>query len=266
MKKLLLLLLLIPSLCFAGQGMGPGPGVKGYAAAYTNYVNDASIDAAYFFENNLNDSTSNGNTLTGTNAAYSTNSVHQGTYSFDDTANNAYATRADANLSNGFVGKNSGGTYSVISVGAWFRLTSAGYTRGLVSKWNETTTYRSWTLICNSSNNPSFGLWDSSNYERWYTATGLTVDTSHDYWFAAVYDGANVYLYYATAGDVSPTAVTPTARSHDFAAINEPIIIGAWSDPGDIMQGYIDEAFVFHRALSSSDITSIYQHGLQGNR
>jgi hypothetical protein len=31
MKRLILLLLLIPSLLFAGQGMGPGPGVKGYS-------------------------------------------------------------------------------------------------------------------------------------------------------------------------------------------------------------------------------------------
>jgi hypothetical protein len=31
MKKLLFVLCLIPSLAFAGQGMGPGPGVKGYA-------------------------------------------------------------------------------------------------------------------------------------------------------------------------------------------------------------------------------------------
>jgi hypothetical protein len=49
MKKILLLVLLIPSLAFAGQGMGPGPGVKGYAGgACSDTLRDSqtTIEAA----------------------------------------------------------------------------------------------------------------------------------------------------------------------------------------------------------------------------
>lgn len=42
MKKLFLLFLLIPSLALAGQGMGPGPGVKGYAACSDTQQTDTS--------------------------------------------------------------------------------------------------------------------------------------------------------------------------------------------------------------------------------
>jgi hypothetical protein len=51
MKKLLILLLLIPSLCFAGQGMGPGPGLgKGgglpSCSAATDYMGEKTEGSA----------------------------------------------------------------------------------------------------------------------------------------------------------------------------------------------------------------------------
>lgn len=269
MKRLIVavLIALLPLSAFAWGVVGVGAGVP-VSGGGTNYLNHTDICYAGFFENNLLDETANDNDLTPSGTALYSDSVcvKQGSYSFYVKGDSpVYAGRTDDDLSAAFPGKSSGGTDNRLTVGCWVRLASTGYTRTLLSKWDEAGNQKSWAFVIHTNNAPRLNLWNSSSYSVNYTATGLTLDTNHNYFVAAVMDGADILMYYAVEGAASLTKEDVGNRSSAYGLRTAPFMVGAQAG-AQSHNGYMDEAFVFKGALTESQLNEIYLHGLKGDR
>lgn len=269
MKKLFLrlslLLLLLPfnafALTSAMQAVVSSGGATSFGA--TSFLSDANLQYAYSFENNMNDSSSNGNTLTaGSGIAYNTTyNIKSGTYSlYGTTSYGSY--RTSDNLSSAVPGKVS----SNFTIGGWVRVTSLAATRHLFGHITPGTA-NSYDIVVYTNGKLIVEMYDSTPTQHIeLSTTALSVDTN--YFVAMTWDGTNVRYYIGTeAADAAEDASSPMAVSSMYynATSSARLSIGGYV--GVYAQySYIDDVAGFNRVLSLSEMISWQNHGLNGLR
>jgi parallel beta-helix repeat protein len=229
-----------------------------------NFTNDANLQANWDMDqmsgSNFLDSTQNGNILTNTNGITQSTNHIQGSYSAAFTASSRMIlSRSDAALSAGFVGK-SGTTNTNITVGGWvyfnstapsmsFMLKGPGKDWGLFLGVGSNTGKMEWQTYLNSG----YRLVASNNViapGAWHHVVGRVNAATNEQ--ALFIDGVKQNNTYTAPNTTMFTDTTP-------------LEIGA-TNSSYYLDGYVDELFVFKRALSDSEIAGIYNSGLDGSR
>ena len=229
----------------------------------TDFTADANLQAYWYFDNAWTDGTANANTLTpsATPPTFDNTAGEfvQGTYSSNYLGSSSErATRADADLSTGFIGKN-GSTNTEMTVGGWARPTVTTGGSIFVKGGNP-----NWTLAI-----PFFSTGGSIRCRANLDAGSRTIQSnagySADTWYHTVCRvTAATKLFEIFVNNVKQTS-NYTATSTTLYANTAALEVGHDATTG-YFTGQIDEFFVFNRALTDAEITSIYSFGLNGAR
>jgi|SRR3990172_12635032 len=244
----------------------PLMGVGAKPPGFTDYTVDASIVAYYMFETSPGidkSGTGDNHVDDGTNDPNAdTTNFKQGTQSADFIAANVDVLyEADATLTADFPGKEVSDSFTAL---AWIQLdNNAG--RTVCAKYIGTNIWRFQTdgggalyAQVYYSDGGGGNVSGSAN-------TALTADGSTWHHVAMVLDGTanKIYLY------LDGTVNNGTGLDFDhtlLTASNSYFSIGGHAGGGVHMEGRIDELAVFKRALSSTEINEIIDHGLAGDR
>jgi hypothetical protein len=250
MKKsayLALCLILIPTVVFATVLIRRGG---------SSLMDDANCVGVYYFENDATDESANSNDLTAQGSpTYETSSPspQQGTYStLLVAASSQYFESSDADFD----------VTGSFSVGGWFYFNTLPSYSIPTSKHYASSGSYGWAITAASTGSLEFGI--SSNGTAWdadTTSTGV-VTTSTWYHLVFVYDGTYKRIYI----DGSEYTISwPQAYSSGVNVSSANFSYGSRVSSGGsrdrFMDGNIDEAFFFDRALSASEISDIYNNG-----
>ncbi|MGA2241282.1 MAG: LamG-like jellyroll fold domain-containing protein [Verrucomicrobiota bacterium] len=196
-------------------------------------------------ETNANDSIGGNNGTLVNGAGFATGEVGQA-FSFDGAS--SYVSIPDSPSLDTFV--------SSITIEAWIKVnqtTANSNWKGIVTKGNS-----SWrlqgragakTVVFSATGvSPNGDLYGSRN-----------VNDSQWHHVAGVYDGTNMFLYVDGTLDVSQLATGSIAQN------NYPMCVGQTANSsGYFFNGLIDEVSIYNRALTVSEIQSIYAAGSVG--
>jgi hypothetical protein len=204
-------------------------------------------------EGNANDSvgTNNGTLINGTYA----NGVVGQAFSFNGSS--SYVSIPDSSLMDSFVNS--------ITIELWMKsnqLTDNSDWKGIVTKGNS-----SWWLQASSRANTVYVAFAgvSPKIDMYGTRN---VNDGQWHHVAAVYDGTNMFLYVDCTLDVSQPATGSIAQN------NIPVCLGAnaqaWTGSGVgtgyFFNGLIDEASIYNRALTASEVRADYEAGKGSNQ
>lgn len=203
---------------------------------------------------NASDSTANARTLTNTNTV---------TYVAGKINNTArFVSGSSQKLSRSYiVGTTAGGS---ISISAWLRINNAPganvrYTLASIAAGG-TSPYIAYILGYEDSGGTK-RLWINrqkmavANAENYYNTT---LTTSTFYHLVLTYDGTTMTLY-LNGSSVISQGQTGNGTAHGGA---DETVVGAYhASQGNFMDGDIDEIGVWSRALSSTEVTSLYNSG-----
>lgn len=227
-----------------------------------DFTQDADLVSWWNFENNLDDSMAANNDLSGTTTYSTSTLVKNGTYSKINTALQS-GTRSDTNLSSGFPGKSTGGTYDKISVTSWFRYNAIGYGPIIIQKADSGGTNYAYRLYVDTDGYIQLEVYTTGTTHVAYKSTStLSADTN--YFIAATWDGSKVNVYRGT-DSVAPAAVmTETERT---TAMNNSASADIFTVGANYTgTSYIDELAIFKDGLTLSEVKSIWAHGISGAR
>ena len=277
MKKLILLLLLIPSLLFAQdwQEARMNMGIIGGSvpAAGTNYTADANCQGAWYLNGNNGDEidrSGNGNTLTDANTNCGTSAnVPSGYLGASRIFTNMLSTRlyrSDGSL----VGLDINGANQSITLVAWVYLDidPVNTTWYVVIAKANTDNYQYLLSLLGVADNKfkiafvlsSDGTWGNRT-ELFSTTTTYVKNTW--YHIAATYDDEHMKIYINGAQDSSDMDYTGGI----FNGTAEFCIGTVFPAAGfEYFKGQIDEVIVFNRTLNSTEILGIYNNGISGNK
>ncbi len=192
------------------------------------------------------DSTSNGNNGSLSGAAiptWSTSGIINDALSFNGTT--AWVSVKDSS-SLDFSG-------SAVSISAWVKQTDNNPNRPVISK---RTSYSStgipYELTIDGTNSISWRVIGNSSNLNY--GTELTTNTW--YHVGATYDGTTQIIW------VNGTNVKSQSRSGTFTTNNHVLMIGTDNESSEWFKGTIDEIGLWSRALSSSEISSLYNNGV----
>jgi hypothetical protein len=153
-----------------------------------------------------------------------------------------------------------------LTLEAWFKLKTAGYaTIFSKSDANGSQSVTSYGLQINPDGAINAALYGTYPADNWVTAGGL-VDLNRWYHVALTWDGTigptdNVRLYldgsFVQAWTKSLAPLNATTESLTLGSMKPPTFYGH-------MDGFIDEAAVFNRALTAEEIAAIYAAGSAG--
>jgi len=147
--------------------------------------------------------------------------------------------------------------YATCSISAWFKLGATGAYQRIVSKTDDTT-YNQMIRVTNG--NKLAGHITTSSES---TITGGTTLSSGVWYFATlVYDGANINLYLNGSTDA-----TQVAKTGSLKTATETVSIGRDNQGAttEYFSGQLDEVCIWNRALSSTEVTALYNSG-SGNQ
>jgi hypothetical protein len=157
------------------------------------------------------------------------------------------------------------GSSARISIVSWGKTTYDGGdgNQSLVSKYNSGGSERQYNLLMmmNITNDPAWFLL-SSNATAGITCAGATnLETDTWYHIAGVYDGTDMRLYVNGRLD-SNGSDNPKSHTAGIYNSNTQFRVGGDYSGFNYMRGYIDDVGIFNTALSSTDISAIYDYGL----
>lgn len=258
MKKIVFLILLIPSICLAAN-----PVLQHWfniSASSTNYLNDANIQAAYYMNGTSGetDRSGNGENLTagtGTPAQSSTVPAGYSGYSriFVKVQNDSLVGVADGST-------DISGADQPISFGAWINLQSdvEGW---FIAKYTVSGNQRQYGVRYDETGNV-INAYISNDGTAFGKAIGATtINTSTWHHVTVVYNDTDIRIYINGSLD-SNGADNPKAFTSGIYASSAIFYVGDQSGAGIEFNGYIDEPFVFDRALSAAEVLEIYNYGL----
>ena len=173
--------------------------------------------------------------------------------------NAAQLTRANSEtLSRADEAENSFGNES-FSVGCWVYLDSLGAVLDpFVSKWNSTGSQRSWTLLYSKGEN-KFGWAVSSNGS---TSTNVYItapSTATWYFLVGVHDADNDEIQLYIDASTPQTAAFSAGARDTTASLQMGTIIEGGGNY--IMDGRMGPVFLYRKALTAAEITSLYNSG-----
>ena len=194
-------------------------------------------------EGNTNDVTGNNNGTLVNDVGFAPGEVGQA-FSFDG---NGYVSIPDSPLLDSLT--------TSITIEAWIKVNQFDEFpdwNGIVTKGNS-----SWRLArYGSSSVVGFSTTGLSNVDL---AGNKNINDGQWHHVAGVYDGTSKYIYVDGALDASVPA-TGTIAQNDY-----PVCIGENGEaPGHLWNGLIDEASIYNRALTASEIQAIYAAGSAG--
>lgn len=140
---------------------------------------------------------------------------------------------------------------SAITVSAWVYPTSASQSAKILGKQTSTTDAQGTLSL--SSGKASFEVTTGGTYRNPIGTTTLPTNT----WsrITGVYDGSNAYIYVNGSQEASVGATGALSNNNvgwAVAALNA-------SSPANYFAGRVDEAKIFSRALSASEVSAEYQ-------
>lgn len=221
----------------------------------TNFLLNANIVAAYYFENGATDETSNGRDLPAINTpAYVTSAPApaQGTYSADlARSSQQYYRSSDAGFS----------ITAAFSIVGYFYFDDTNNWYSLAGKRGN-----SGNLGWHLNRGPSGEIevlisGDGTNFTSATSAISLVAAGSFTH-IGLVSDGTNIRLYIngseVTSGDF------PQAYSSGVYATTADFFLGSQLG-SNAMNGNVDAVAFFNDALSAAEVSSIYNNGLNGS-
>lgn len=140
----------------------------------------------------------------------------------------------------------SGLSSSAITVSAWVKISAH-------KNWNNVVGHEwvasngSWLLFSDSSGNAYFGIYDTSQH----TAASSSFSAGVWHHLIGTYDGSVIRIY------VDGVAGSSTALSG--VTLDTVGQVGLSSSSGSVFSGQIDDVRIYNRALSSDEITNLYQ-------
>lgn len=280
MKRLLVILSLVclalTPVVYARMSVGVlGGGVTAGGGA-TDYTTDENLEAYWYFEDTIgsgdpfDDNHVNGNDLSiedSTTPTRSSTQKVQGSYAahFDQADWDRIAC-ADADLSAGFPGKDTGGHYGSITFGGWFYIDDITNSQSLIGKRAADEGDCYWLLFDTTADKIIFRVSHNGHESTSVTSTtALSADTW--YFIAGVFDDSNnwINVYIGTAG-VSDDGFDATQVAFTFSlydACAQAFSVG-YVNVQKTLEGYADMCFVFSRALSAAELDEIRGNGLDG--
>lgn len=238
----------------------PGEGGVAPAAGATDFTADASMYGYWMMEQatgaDAPDGAGNNALPHISDASGPTQSADhmEGSYSSDlnVAASDAYLL-TNAGMDADFPGK-TGGYANSISIGCWVKMDESNVRNIMgISSPGDVCSYQ----IRFDATNMVFRT--STNGYGWYTITGgtaITDDGSTWYHVVGVFDDTNNLIHIYVNGVSDAVAVAyPTS-----------LFLGAGNFIIGVLDGHVDECFLMKRVLTPTEILSIYDHGLAGNR
>ena len=200
-------------------------------------LGDSSCIATYRFENDETDLSGNYDG-TGTAIQYAAGRYGQSAY-FNGT--DSYVSTG-INLSN----------LSAYSYSVWFKQTSSTSNPRIFGGVNGTKTNTGMFRVRTDTNEFNYYSINNTTY-NW--SQGLT-DNAWSY-LTLTDDGTNVKLYVNGSEVTSPSTVSYTTDSNTNLQIGRGMLNSGTI--GNYMEGYIDQVRIFNKALSASEVTTLYQ-------
>lgn len=226
------------------------------------YKNDANLQGLWLMEEASGtrvDYTGNNNDLTDNNTVGSSTDARQGLRSADfEVANSESLSIMDASQTGLDITGN-------LSICFWYKpesLPGAGSEHQLVCKYNTTGNQRAYRIVFQQSSG-AFRCNLSSNGTATVEAIGATV-LSAGVWYhcAVVYNGTDIRIYVNGALD-SNGVLNPATYSSGIFNSTADFRLGNQQNGTNYADGLMDEVGVFNRALSASEVSSIFLTGIQ---
>ncbi len=146
-----------------------------------------------------------------------------------------------------------------ITVAGWIKMESTDTYRNFITKY-DTSSNRAYALYYQDSGILVFSLSpDGSTTTSAYTATGQ-ISTGQWYHVAGTYDGEEIKVYIDGQLPANGTN-NPAAYTSGIHPSTADFCLGSNANPSSFMDGLIDEAAVFSRALSSDEIKQLFEQG-----
>jgi hypothetical protein len=125
--------------------------------------------------------------------------------------------------------------------------------QGIISKWNSwvANTGGSYIMWMTSTGTIGWGVITTTSYSYLYDTPTLAANKW--YHLVGVYDGSQIRLYINTE-----LKGTPKSLSGSVASTTDLLFIGKYGTA--FFKGIIDEVFIWNRALSESEIQTIYNY------
>jgi hypothetical protein len=150
-----------------------------------------------------------------------------------------------------------------MSVSLWASLATTGTAEYLISNWNSSGTRETSFIFQLESNGKLriiiYASNDSSNYKLYDSSSAITGLTDWNHFAFTLTSGITAKLY--VNGSEVTTTVTNGA-TYSSGTINTTgtfdTIIGAIGNSGTAIDGKIDQVRIFNKALSSSEVTTLY--------
>ena len=201
---------------------------------------------------NVTDASGNGNTLAMTGSP-SWVAGQIGPYSLDFSGSGQYLSVADP--ASGVLDFGDGADFTI---SGWFNRDTAAADHTIVAKKNDQTTNAGYVVWIDNNGSTDYLSAEISDGTDTYSAIGTT-DLSSTGWhhFSIVWDDSNgLSIYLDGKLDGSTTSSTSSINSLANALA---FTIGAESDAGVPFDGKIDNITLYGRALSTNEVSTLYQ-------
>jgi hypothetical protein len=150
---------------------------------------------------------------------------------------------------------------NAITVAAWVKLENQNAWQQILAKisavGNLTAPFYSWHLfgghVSSTQWRPQFQLTTTGQIEMGVNVSSA-VNVNYGEWvhIAGVYDGTAVRIYINGVGQGS------AVQSGNILGFNQPLYIGAHGLPGEFAKGVIDEVRIYSRAMSPTQVQTLY--------
>jgi hypothetical protein len=243
------------------------------ATGANDYTGNTNVKGLWVFENNLNDTSGNGNNLTGSGSpAYDSSTEIEGDYSLDlEAGSSQFASIADASLASGFPFKGAT-TEAPWTILAKFRLESlpaVGARMIIASKYEYTNNLRSFYLGVENvggTTYPTFAIGYADGVSNDPEFHGSAVTAGVNYAIALVFDNVTDEYTFALY-NLDAAALVGTNATGDLTST----VNGGWCntaaafDVGKIgpsntyyFDGLIDEVVVLSQEFSTTEISAYF--------
>ena len=229
----------------------------------TNYCANGNLGAGWQFDASSGtepDCTSNGNTATGTGVTEGVTGWYNLAVSFPK-SDSAYVSVPAASSINGLVN---------VSMGAWIKPNSSGISGNLCSGAtiiSKSDGSHGPELCVDSAGTIYFSAWWSGGAAKYSTTTSPVTFTGTWQHVAVTYSyssSSNVPIFYYNGSALSTSTISSAFGSQTSDSGNN-LEIGLETVGGvGAFDGVIDEPFIANVTLSSTDISNIYNCGLDG--
>jgi len=166
---------------------------------------------------------------------------------------------ASANSEYLSIGDNASLSPTLITICAWVYLDSKNENRGFVSKWDASTTNRSFLLNYETTNDRfKFYIQTSGTDVLIVSATNFGSPTINTWYFlCGWYDGTSAYI---SVNNSTPESVS--APSNTLKDSTASFLIGRTRYDGPFQDGRIDEVVLYSRVLAPTERAWLYNNGV----